>query len=124
MEQLLSEIVDTSTDTLPSHVIVPLSVTYAQDQITVQTPDRESLTASGLNTEQVNSTLSYHDIFSSDQKITRRGNLLYVEPGTTVIRLRYPYFKEGSVMSITGLVAITFFLLAISKKYRKMNKAV
>ena len=124
LEQLLSEIVDTSTDTLPSHVIVPMSVTYAPDQITVQTPDRESLAASGLHTEQVNTTLSYHDIFSSDQKITRRGNLLYVEPGTTVIRLQYPYFKEGSVMSITGLVAIAFFLLAISKKYRKMNKAV
>ena len=128
LERLLSAIVDTSTDTLPRHRIIPMTVTYEPDQIAIRTQDRTQLMASGSDTdidvEQINTTLSCHDIFSSDQKLTRRGNLLYVEPGTTIIRLHYPYFREGLIMSAAGLAAIALFLLQIRKTGRRTNKAV
>ena len=63
------------------------------------------------NIEYVNSTLAYHDIFSSSSDITHRNNLMYVNKGTTVIKMRYPYLWQGALVSAAGVVLMVVWLI-------------
>ncbi len=78
--RLLSNMTGISSDELPERKIVPLNVEYGKNRITIT-----------FDYDNVDTTLSYHDIFGKTSDITSRNNLLYVNKGTTVIRRRYPY---------------------------------
>ena len=67
----------------------------------------------------MNTSLAYHDIFESEEHITAKQALLYVDSGTTIITMRYPYLAEGIAMSVAGAVLTIIFLLWCKKRYGK-----
>lgn len=107
VQTLLAGILNVDPDELPQRDVVPLDVTYGADgrTITVQSPENN-----------VNTTLSYQDIFTSDSTLTRENNLLYVNSGTTVIQLRYPYLWQGAAVSTAGLLASIAFFAIMRKR--------
>ncbi len=97
---LLSHAMDLSTDELPQREIVPCTVEYTADYITIETERSD-----------VNTALAYHDSFVSEQEIYSKNNLTYVKEGTTVIMLTYPYLKEGIAVSAAAALVILFYAL-------------
>ena len=105
--QLLSNMTGISSDELPDRKIVPLKVEYGKNSMTITS-----------NSDNVNTTLAYHDIFRSSSDITSKNNLLYVGKGTTVIKMSYPYLWQGAVVSIAGLILLVVWVIV--KKKRKI----
>ena len=98
--QLLSNMSGISSEELPDRKIVPLKVEYGNNEITITS-----------NNDNVNTTLAYHDIFSSSSDITHRNNLMYVNKGTTVIKMSYPYLWQGALVSTAGVVLMVVWLI-------------
>ena len=107
---LLSHALDLSSDELPQRAVVPLEVEYGKRAITI-TSDLDG----------VDTTLAYHDIFSSDQEIWDDNHLLYVNAGTTVVNMRYPYLLEGMAVTLLG-VGLSIFLLAEMRKRERKKR--
>ena len=103
--QLLSNMSGISSEELPDRKIVPLKVEYGNNEITITS-----------NNDNVNTTLAYHDIFRSSSYITHRNNLMYVNKGTTVIKMNYPYLWQGIVVSVVGVVLMVVWLIVKKKK--------
>lgn len=112
---LLSHAMNISSDELPKRAIVPLSVQYEDNVITIES-----------KYDNVNTTLAVHDIFVTEQEISEQNNMLCVNQGTTVIRLKYPYLKEGGLISIAGLLLTAVFLGVTwrwdRRRRRRINK--
>jgi uncharacterized membrane protein len=109
-EELLGAILGLSSGELPERTIVPVELTITDHTITATVPE------SG---QQVNLALSYHEIFSSDRNLTSKNHLLYVDGGTTVIRLKYPYLWQGAAMSLAGLILAIIYLMTMRKRGRE-----
>lgn len=105
---LLSHAMDLSADELPGREIVPLEITYDSDSITVASPENNT-----------NTTLAYHDIFSSDSNIYEKNHLTYVDKGVTVIKLRYPYFVAGLTVSIAGIILAILYMILLRHRAEK-----
>ena len=103
--QLLSNMSGISSEELPDRKIVPLKVEYGKNEITITS-----------NNDNVNTTLAYHDIFSSLSDITCRNNLMYVNKGTTVIKMNYPYLWQGVAVSAAGVVLMVVWMIVKKKK--------
>lgn len=106
--QLLSNMTGISSNELPDRKIVPLNVEYGKNRITI-TSDNDN----------VDTTLAYHDIFGKSSGITSRNNLLYVNKGTTVIKLKYPYLWQGAAVSIAGVVLLVVWMIVKRKSQKK-----
>ena len=106
---LLSHAMTLSSSELPKRTIVPLTITMDTTSITIQS-----------NENNVNTTLAFHDIFTSEQTIYDKNNLTYVNKGTTIIQMHYPYFYTGLIMSLIGFLLVGVFLYW-TKKTRKQN---
>lgn len=107
--KLLSNMSGISSDELPDRKIVPLKVEYGKNEITITS-----------NNDNVNTTLAYHDIFSSSSDITCRNNLMYVNKGKTVIKMSYPYLWQGTAVSAVGVVLMVVWLI-VKKKNKNNN---
>ena len=103
--QLLSNMSGISSEELPDRKIVPLKVEYGNNEITITS-----------NNDNVNTTLAYHDIFSSSSDITYRNNLMYVNMGTTVIKMSHPYLWQGALVSAAGVVLMVVWLIVKRRK--------
>ena len=103
---LLAGIVDTSTEELPDRKIVPLDITYANDRITVDSPE-----------DNVNTSLAVHDIFKGD--FTGRNRLVFVNHGRTEIKMHYPYLLQGILMSLAGLAEVIVFSIFIKPREKQ-----
>ncbi len=103
--KLLENMTTLTADTLPERKIIPLEIKYESDAITI-TADIDS----------VNTSLSYHDIFKSSQYIEKKNNLMYVNAGTTYIKLEVPYLWQGAVVSIIGLVLSVIWVMRLRKR--------
>lgn len=108
LENLFNDIFGMDRSTLPQREIEPVTVEYGRNQITITSEE-----------DGVNTTLAYHDIFESEEHITAKQALLYVDSGTTIITMRYPYLAEGIAMSTAGAVLTILFLLWCKKRYGK-----
>lgn len=108
VKEILNQIMDLREDNLPKRQIVPISIEYEDRQITVHS-----------EYDNVNTTLAYQDIFTSDQPIRSMNNFLIVDSGTTVIKMSYPHLKEGVLVMVFGIIAegVTIFLI-----FRKSKK--
>ncbi len=95
---------------LPEREIVPVTIGYAPDAITVTT-DRDG----------VNTALSAHDNFASPG-IRFENGLTIADRGTTVIELRYPDLAAGSICSAAGL-ALMLLLTFLRRKKRPLPEA-
>lgn len=103
--QLLSNMSGISSEELPDRKIVPLKVEYGNNEITITS-----------NNDNVNTTIAYHDIFSSSSDITHRNNLMYVNKGITVIKMSYPYLWQGALVSAAGVVLMVVWLIVKKEK--------
>ena len=103
--QLLSNMSGISSEELPDRKIVPLKVEYGNNEITIT-----------YNNDNVNTTLAYHDIFSSSSDITQKKNHKYENKGTPVIKLRYPYLWKGALVSAAGVVLMVVWLIVKKRK--------
>ncbi|MEE8723955.1 MAG: hypothetical protein SOI23_04210 [Atopobiaceae bacterium] len=65
---------------LPQRSIVALQMSYEPSEIVISNP-----------ADNVNTTLVYHNFFSTDRALRTCNNLTYVDSGTTVIHMSYPY---------------------------------
>lgn len=109
---LLSHALNLSGQELPDRTIVPLSVDYRDNIITVHSDQ-----------DNVNTTLAYQDIFTSGQPIRSLHNHLHVQKGETVIRLHYPHWILGLIVTVLGLFCTVCFLLDMRTRER-MDRAV
>ncbi len=96
---LLSHALSIGSDELPEREIVPLSVDYRDNVITIKS-----------EYDHVNTTLAMHDIFDTQQPVSQQNHMLCVNRGTTVISLRYPYLLEGSLLTALGILLTAAFL--------------
>ena len=107
---LLEQVFGTDRETIPKREIVPLEIVRDRDSITIRT-----------DYENTNTALAYYDIFQPDREIAVDWYLVSVGKGTTVIRLQYPYLKQGMIVSLVGIILILLFLWGISKYDMKRN---
>jgi uncharacterized membrane protein len=56
------------------------------------------------------------DIFKGEKPLRDENNLIIVDKGKTVIHLRYPYFKQGMLLSCAGIGGIILYLSILRKK--------
>lgn len=93
-KELLSCIDDimniSNEDRITQERIVPVEVTYGNNTITVNAP------------EKVNTTLAFQDNFRSDSSIYEDNNLLVVDEGVTNIKIYYKYLIIGLICSAAG----------------------
>lgn len=90
---IISDVFESVDKELPQRKIVPLEINYNKNSIEIVS-----------DYDNVNTTLAYHDIFKSDALIRKKLQLLYVDSGTTVIDMQYPYLLPGLLISIIGLI--------------------
>jgi uncharacterized membrane protein len=110
VNQLLTDIFEEETLNLPNRQLVPIDISYHKNKIIINS-----------NYDNVNTTLAFMDIFHSKQQLKKDNNLLVVNKGTTVIRIKYPYFNEGMILSTVGLISF-FVFLAASRRYLKKKR--
>ena len=103
--KLLSRTIDIENDELPKREIVPLEIKYNNKSIEIDS-----------DYDNVNTTLAYHDIFTSKQDIEMKNHLTYVNKGHTVIDLHYPYFWQGLGVTLLGLVLSVIFIVSIRRR--------
>ena len=96
-------------NSLPDRTIVPLKITYRSDEIWIESPR-----------DNVNTSLAYHDIFHSKQKLLSEHALTVVRHGVTVIRLKYPYVMQGMILSLAGIIGYLFFILWLRRKHHDL----
>lgn len=90
--RLLEDITDMETGKTPDRQLVPITVSYGNNSITITSPK-----------DGVDTSLAYHKMFRSSQDISEENNLLYVNAGTTEIKMKYRYFYPGLIVTILGL---------------------
>ena len=105
LDGLFDELMGVSRDTLPDRSLVPLTVNYGINSITV-----------GSDYDDVNTTLAYHDIFGSGSRIYEKNSLLYVDGGSTHIDMSYPYPVIGIIVTILGLAGAVTLCILYKKK--------
>lgn len=104
---LLSHALTIDPSELPRRELVPISMDYRDNAIIIDSPR-----------DGVNTTLAYQDIFDADRPLESQNNLLVVEEGRTVIRLRYPYLVQGLCLSAVGLAATAAYLILMKKRLK------
>lgn len=104
---LLSHALDLSSTELPRREIVPITLDYRDNVITIDAPR-----------DNVSTTLAYHDIFRPDREIRQANDLTVVDEGQTVIRLVYPYLVPGLCLTGVGLVAAVVYLILMKKRLK------
>ena len=82
--RLLSDMMDITSAQLPERTNIELIVEHDVNGITI-TSDYDN----------VNTSLSYHDIFVSDEWLGKKNNLTYVRAGVTKITFKVPYLWQG-----------------------------
>lgn len=100
--RLLSRSMDLSPREIPEREIVPYTISYAQDDITIE-----------CDRDDVNTGLAYHDSFEADREIYTKNHLTYVKAGKTVIALTYPYLIQGTAVSIVTACLIAGYALRL-----------
>ena len=110
VKNILNSIMDIDDGSLPERTIVPLEINYETNKIIIKS-----------EYDNVNTTIAYQDTFNSDNNISDTNNFLIVDKGTTIITMKYPYFMEGLIVSIIGIL-LEFFLIYFYFKKEKTIK--
>ncbi len=111
IQKLAETIFQLKGNSVPERKVVPISIEKDHHQITVHS-----------DYDQVNTTLSYIDIFESNQTIRTLNNLISVDTGTTVIRMKYPHMEKG--LAVTAIGILLAILSFISMKSRKEHNPI
>ena len=98
-EKLMQWVMGMDPGVLPGREIYPMAISYGNNEIAI---DSEA--------DFLNTGLSYHDCFRSDQEIFTDNNLLIVRKGHTQIKITPPYFIEGILVTVAGLLLLVLLL--------------
>ncbi len=94
---------------LPDRKIYPIQVEYGKNSITIDSPE-----------DNLNSTISYHDNFTSESKIESKNHLTVVDSGRTVIKLHYPYLWQGTLITLVTAILTVLFLRRLGDERKEM----
>lgn len=100
VEGLLTRAMDLQPGDLPERDIVSVSLMSDYDRIILST-----------NSNNVNTALSWHDVFSSESPIWSHNHLTFVDSGETVITMAYPYPLQGVAATGIGLIGLVILCL-------------
>ena len=109
--KLLSHAMNLEEGILPERQLVPISTKFDGNTITI-TSDYDN----------VNTTLAYSIAYTSDGEISKNNNLTYVNAGTTVINIKYPYIIWGIIVSVLGIVLFALFLLLVKREKERLTE--
>ena len=98
VEKLLSRALDLPSDEIPARQIVPLDVMYFDDHIRISSPE-----------DMVNTTISYHSMFSSTGSIDEDNNLLVVNKGVTIVDFVWEGIYAGVIVTNVSLVLLAIY---------------
>lgn len=101
--RLLSDMMDITSAQLPERTNIELKVEHDVNGITI-TSDYDN----------VNTSLSYHDIFVSDEWLGKKNNLTYVRAGVTKITFKVPYLWQGLCVSVAGLILSAVWVVVLA----------
>lgn len=108
VKEILNSEMDLQENNLPDRKIIPITIEYGKNTITIQS-----------EFDNVNTTLAYQDIFESDQPIRSMNNLLIIDSGTTEIKMSYPHLAEGVAVTLIGILAEIATIILIFRKSKK-----
>ena len=98
---------------LPERSEVPIQVEYHSNSLVIKS-----------QYDHVNTTLAALDTFSNNKGLNKKNNLLYVDKGTTIIEMQYPYYKERIIVSILGVFfTILFYCGVVCRKRKEKENA-
>lgn len=106
--RLLSDMMDITSAQLPERTNIELKVEHDVNGITI-TSDYDN----------VNTSLSYHDIFVSDEWLGKKNNLTYVRAGVTKITFKVPYLWQGLCVSVAGLILSVAWVVVLARFNKK-----
>lgn len=106
--RLLSDMMDITSAQLPERTNIELKVEHDVNGITI-TSDYDN----------VNTSLSYHDIFVSDEWLGKKNNLTYVRAGVTKITFKVPYLWQGLCVSVAGLILSVAWMVVLVRFNKK-----
>ena len=101
-----------TSDMLPDRKITAIDVKYDNNQIIITS-----------DSDNINTSIAYHDIFNASQSIEKKNNLTYVNKGTTVIKLGIPYIWQGALISIAGLILAVIWIFMLKKRIGTQNNS-
>jgi len=94
----LNEVFDETENELPKRDIVPLSVEYQYDQVVVET-----------NYDDVNTNIANLDCFDSLRDEHSENNMIVVDHGKTVIKVKNHTKVAGALLTISGVLLLLYF---------------
>ena len=112
IEKLLENMTSLTSDMLPDRKITAIDVKYDNNQIIITS-----------DSDNINTSIAYHDIFNASQSIEKKNNLTYVNKGTTVIKLGIPYIWQGALISIAGLILAVIWIFMLKKRIGMQNNS-
>lgn len=104
---LLSQAMNLDGSELPKREIVPLTLGYSPEAITVTSPE-----------DDVDTTLAYHDLFDGVPGVRDDFHQTVVDKGTTRLPLAYPYLWQGVAVSALGVTC----LVVLSRRRRRVRE--
>ena len=105
---LLSHAMEFNPNELPERTIVSLTIDYNNSDGTLTVISEE---------DNVNTTLAWHDFYGAEESAVKKNNLTYVDAGTTVFKIKYPYLLPGLLVTVVGILLLAGFALIIKKEY-------
>lgn len=96
---VLDDLLKDCLQQIPEHTIVPLSVAWDKDSITITSEE-----------DQVNTTLAYTDNIKGNKDCWQQGHQIYVNKGETRIQLTYPYLGQGALITAAGILMAVLLL--------------
>lgn len=111
--RILNDCFNTELHELPNRKIIPITVTYKKDEIIIDSP-----------VEGVNTTIAYQDNFVSNDNIQEQNNLLYVTKKHTEIRLVYPHYRQGLIVSFAGIIGTLLWMAIIRVIDRRKKRRI
>ena len=106
--ELTSEVFGISEEEMPAREIVPLDIQFKNRKITIDSP-----------ADNVGTTLAdITDIFTADRSYENKNHMITVDKGKTVIQMHYPYFVQGLIVSLIGIVMLFAVMIVFHKNRR------
>jgi uncharacterized membrane protein len=111
IKKMIESIMGMDENIIPDRTIVPINIKTENNQITINS-----------SYDNVNTTLSSIDIFHGEREFTTQNNLIVVNAGKTVIKIRYPHIVTGMVVSLMGVIVTMFIYKVLKKKEMDENE--
>ncbi len=107
-EKIMQWVIGMQPGHLPAKELYPIDITYRPDGISIHS-----------DYDMVKTGIAFHDNFSSGKSFYNDDHILVVQRGDTDIRFVYPYFKQGILVTIFGILTMISFLIYIERAHKR-----